>query len=273
LIISEALNIISKWLLQQTQNNVILRIDFMLEEFYYPEQILPEELDHLLAQGWYRMGQSLFTTDYVLFDERIYPAIWLRNDLNQYREGKTIQKLRKRNQAFQIRFQKARITPEHEWLYRQYQKGIPFLVSSSVHQLLLGYGLGEQDLFNTYEISIIHNNHLIASSYFDIGANSAEGISAFYHPAYRTCSLGKYMIYLQIQVCHGNGLRWYYPGYFVPGYKHLDYKLDIGTECLSYFDKKDLQWHNIEKYNGQGVSLDMRNFMQQYFPQFPQEGL
>lgn len=79
--------------MQQTQNNVILRIDFTLEEFYYPEQILPEELDHLLAQGWYRMGQSLFTTDYVLFDERIYPAIWLRNDLNQYREGKNYPKI------------------------------------------------------------------------------------------------------------------------------------------------------------------------------------
>lgn len=146
--------------------------------------------------------------------------------------------MRKRNQAFQIRFQKARITPEHEWLYRQYQKGIPFLVSSSGHQLLLGYGLGEQDLFNTYEISIIHNNHLIASSYFDIGANSAEGISAFYHPAYRACSLATHDLFTNSRFVMATDFVWYYPGYFVPGYKHLDYKLDIGCRAFSYFDKK-----------------------------------
>ncbi|QLH45802.1 MAG: arginine-tRNA-protein transferase [Bacteroidota bacterium] len=236
----------------------------MLEKFYHPEHLVPEQLDHLLEHGWFRMGQSVFTTDYVLFDARLYPALWLRHDLERYREGKTLTKLRKRNRNFRATLHKARITEEHEGLYRLYRNAVPFDVSSSLMQLLYGYGLGSGDVFNTYQIDLRDGDELIASSYFDIGRQSAEGISSFYHPEYREQSLGKYLIYLQIQVCQGNGIKWYYPGYFVPGYAHLDYKLGIGPECLSYFERKDAKWLPIAAYAGVGVELTMKEVLEKY---------
>lgn len=57
----------------------------MLSEnyIYYPERLTAEELDVFLEMGWYRMGQSIFTTHFVLLDETIYRVFWLRYDLKK----------------------------------------------------------------------------------------------------------------------------------------------------------------------------------------------
>ncbi len=232
----------------------------MFEQCLYPKSIPPDVLDVFLSKGWFRMGQSIFTTQYVLFDGRMYPSIWLRHDLKYYSETKTILNLKKRNKHFRVELKQANITPIHEELFRHYKMGIQFNAAQSLHQLLNGYSIHDVSIYNTYEINIYDRNQLIACSYFDIGTKSAEGISAYYNPDYRSSSLGKYMIYLQIEICKKNGLDYFYPGYFVPGFPHLDYKLDIGTACLEYLDIDSMLWYPINEFNDEGIPIEYQEY-------------
>lgn len=220
----------------------------MLETFDYPQNLLPEELDLYLSKGWFRMGQSIYTTNYVAFNDKLYPAIWLRHVLRNYTGGKSFNKLKKRNSIFKVELKHAKITARQRELYGKYKAAMNFETSASLEQLLFGFVFVPTNIYNTYQIEIYDNTKLIACTFFDIGKKSAEGISAFYDPDYTAHSLGRYLIYLQIEVCKENNFTYFYPGYFVPGYAHLDYKLAIDKSCLEYLDTEDLNWYAIEAY-------------------------
>lgn len=234
----------------------------MFEQCLYPDSLHPQQLDMMLSGGWFRMGQAIFTTNFTLFNGCVYRTIWLRNALHKYDLTKTINILKKRNKTFRIELKKARITEAHEALFRDYKQGITFNAASSLDQLLNGYSLKPVTIYNSWEINLYDGNQLIGCSYFDIGEKSAQGISSYYHPDYKKHSLGRYMIYLQVEVCKGNEFEYYYPGYFVPGYKHLDYKLDIGTDCLEFLDPDDMKWKPIKEYYDKAIPLDMGNYFE-----------
>ncbi len=78
------------------------------------------------------------------------------------------------------------------------------------------------------------NSRLIASGFFDLGQNSAMGISSIYDPDYKKYSLGKHLIYSKMMFCKERNIKYFYPGYFVPGYRAFDYKLDIATPHIEY---------------------------------------
>lgn len=228
----------------------------MFETIEYPQELTGEELDTYLAKGWYRMGQSIFTTDYVMFEHRVYRAIWLRHELKNYSGGKSYEKLKKRNQHFEVELKPAEITLEQEALFKKYRKAMHFDPAPSLQQLLYGYVYIPANIYVTFQICIYDNAKLIACTYFDIGNTSAEGISAFYDPEYAAYSLGRYLIYLQIDLCCVYGFTHYYPGYFVPGHAHLDYKLAIGKSSLEYYSKEDMNWYPMADYVDEGISLN-----------------
>jgi arginine-tRNA-protein transferase len=229
----------------------------MFEQFIYPTKHEPQVLDQMLAIGWFRMGQSLFTTNFVTFQHRIYRTIWLRNRLKDYVHTKTYHNLRKRNANFRIELKNFAIDEAHEQLFQTYRKTMPFQTSRSLTDLMYFFASQPGDVFNTYEINLYDQNKLIACSYFDVGHKSAEGISSYYHPDYKNHSLGKYLIYLQIDICLENKLDFFYPGYFVPSYTHLDYKLSIGSTCLEFIDTEDLTWYNISEYTDLGLPIEL----------------
>lgn len=230
----------------------------MFETFIHPDQYQPEVIDHMLERGWFRMGQSMFTTDFVLFQQHIYRTIWLRHRLQDYRPGKTFQKLSKRNQHFTLEIKSLKLDDTHENLFAIYREAMPFQPSASLEDLLFGFALHPSDVFQTYEINLWHKHELIGCSYFDIGFQSMEGISSFYHPAYASFSIGKYLIYQQLHIAQQMNLQYFYPGYFVPGYSHLDYKLHIGQSSLEYFDSYTATWHHINHYHDQGLPIELQ---------------
>lgn len=72
----------------------------MFEQVKYPQNLDPKALDLLLARGWFRMGQSIFTTEFVLFQSCVYRTIWLRHDLKKYQSGKSISNLKNAIRTF-----------------------------------------------------------------------------------------------------------------------------------------------------------------------------
>jgi leucyl-tRNA---protein transferase len=91
-------------------------------------------------------------------------------------------------------------------------------------------------------------DQLIACGFFDLGESSAAGITSFYDPAYKKYSLGKYLIYKKIEYCKNQGKQYFYPGYFVPGNPHFDYKLSIGHNALHFLALHTNRWVSIMEF-------------------------
>ncbi len=215
-----------------------------------PNAILPEELDTYLANGWFRMGQTIFTTQFLCFKNQLYNAVWLRVDLKKWKDDAYQVKLFKRNKHFRTEVRKATYSAEQAMLYQKYKEGVSFEGSATLHQLL--FGQTDTNIYNTYEVNVYDDTVLIACGIFDIGNESAEGISCFYNHDYKKHSLGKFLIYLKMNYCQEQGINYFYPGYFVPGYKQFDYKLDIGKTAQEYWHLAEQTWKMVS-----GIKLDL----------------
>lgn len=201
----------------------------------------PAQLDGFLSLGWFRIQQTIFTTNFLYFGDQVYDAVWLRQRLHDFISDNKCNILSKRNGRFRIEFKSAVITPAHEALYDSYKESISFEGASSLHSLL--YGKSDFNVFNTQMINVYDGDALIGTGLFDLGKNSAAGICSVYDPAYKKFSLGKYMIYEKLQYCKRKNFTYFYPGYFVPGYPAFDYKLEIGKPALDYFDPLQKKWY------------------------------
>lgn len=219
----------------------------MFAQAEYPEKLQPEELDRYLEQGWFRMGQTIFTTNFLSFNNRLYSAIWLRLSLTKPITDKAAVRLQKQNARFSTQVSELMLTREKEALFIRYRNSVAFSASPSLDHLL--YGDSENDIYNTYEVTIREGRRLIAVGFFDIGKSSAAGIASFYDPDYKKFSLGKYLIYLKINHCRERGLQYFYPGYFVPAYPAFDYKLGIGKETVEFYRLSERQWLPIDQFS------------------------
>lgn len=220
----------------------------MFAQADFPSQpISAQEYDLYHSNGWFRMGQSIFRCTYLNLNDQVYRVFWLRIVLEGIAKNKNLQKLSKLNSRFTVKVQQASITPEKEALYKLYKSGIAFEPSETLESLL--YGNSEANIFNTLEVVIYDGQKLIAVGYFDIGKNSASGISCFYDPAYKKHSPGKYLMYQKMLYCSNLQMEYFYLGYFAPGCKAFDYKLDLAKEALEYFDISSHKWYGINTWD------------------------
>jgi arginyl-tRNA--protein-N-Asp/Glu arginylyltransferase len=208
-----------------------------------------EELDEYLSRGWFRMHQSIFTTHQLLFDDTWYEAIWLRVCLENFGADKKYRTLQKHNGKFRTEIKKAHLSYQQEALFEQYRESVGFETSPSLDWLLYGNKLN--NIYNTFMINVFDANKLIGVGFFDLGKTSAAGICSIYHPDYKKYSLGRFMIYEKMFACKSKNFRYFYPGYFVPGYPPFDYKLKIGTTALEYLDAIEQKWLPIKDFFAQ----------------------
>jgi arginine-tRNA-protein transferase len=225
----------------------------MFVDVHCPQVLQPKELDDYLERGWFRMGQTMFTTNWLNFKDTFYSAIWLRVVLGEYAADTTEKRLFQRNSRFQTHIRPASITIEKELLYIRYKQAVPFEASASLQILL--FGNSEHNIFNTFEVDVYDGDKLIATGFFDLGAESAMGISSIYDPDYKKYSLGKHLIYTKINFCKERGIKYFYPGYFVPGYRAFDYKLDIGTKYIDYLDLQTSSWFPLKTFRNDNSPL------------------
>jgi leucyl-tRNA---protein transferase len=217
----------------------------MYTEKLYLDQLPPTLLDHYLAKGWYRMGQSMFTCRFLMFQGQLFPAVWVRLPLVQYTFNKRLRKIYTRNAGrFKVVTQPGKINMEKERLYQRYRNDFQGRLAPSLKVSLLDDG--HANLFNTYETCIYDGNVLVGFSFFDLGKESLASIMGVYHPDYKKYSLGFFTMLLEISFAIENGFTHYYPGYIVPGYPKFDYKTRIGpVEC---FSEKTQQWIPMQAY-------------------------
>ncbi|HPI53754.1 MAG TPA: hypothetical protein PLU10_03620 [Chitinophagaceae bacterium] len=205
-----------------------------------PETLHKKELDRYLHAGWFRIGQSVFTTQFLKFKTIIYNALWLRINLTSFQLSTTQQKLLKRNDRFTTEINDFSVSSELEELYQQYKTGIPFETGKNVQTIL---GLEHSvNIFHSKLIRVFDGNRLIGCGVFDLGEQAAAGIMTFYHPDYKKHSLGHFIILQKLLYCQQEGFQFFFPGYLVPGYKPFEYKRKLGGEHSTYFDFTVRNW-------------------------------
>ena len=207
-----------------------------------PFVLSPESLDWYLSRGWYRMGGHIFTTHFLFFQDRPFSAIWIRQGLNTHKFSKSQRKLMRKNaKLFDLAIGPRVIDEEREELYTRYSANFNGRLSPTISDSLEDYE-NHNGIFNTWETTIRDkvSGKLVGVSYFDLGDTSAASILGIYDPLLSSFSLGYYTMLLEMEFCREQGLKYYYPGYVVPGYQRFDYKLRLGAS--EYFDLRTQGW-------------------------------
>lgn len=204
--------------------------------------LAPTALDALLDAGWYRTGQGVFTTNWLILDDGaiISQVLWARVDLPRWKPTRRHSRLIAQNRRFSYTTSDAVITPEVEALFAGYFAHIDFETGPTVSAILQGEAL--HNFFPTRMWMVRDGDRLIAAGYLDEGEQTAAGILNFYDPAYRQYSLGLWLYLEGIRWAAERGKRYYYPGYIALDYPKFDYKLLAGTEAFEVLDAERGEW-------------------------------
>jgi leucyl-tRNA---protein transferase len=205
-----------------------------------------QNLDNLLAQGYYRYGCTMFTTNTVETDGISNKAHWLRYLVPQYSSTPQHQRLLRASKQFTVHIQAFELDSELEDLHQQYRNSLPFEISSSLAQNLYYYSLAHTEIFvfKSFVVKIYDKDTLVAAGIFDHGTQAIAGIINMYHPAYKKHSLGKLLVLHKMQYCKQHGIAYYYPGYVVENNPRFDYKFFLGKEISQLWDPTTLQWYS-----------------------------
>lgn len=215
---------------------------------YRPSILTGAMLDAFLEKGWFRMGQSVFTTHYIRFHQSFYPVVWLRYYLRSGIGEIAGAKLKKMARRFSVDFAPWRLTGEQEELFGLYRSHSGLHMSPSLHEILLDQQSG--NIFDTWQVTLRDGDRLAGLGIIDLGARSAAGISNIYHPDFRKYSPGKLLMMLKIRYCVQQGYHWFYPGYAVPGYRRFDYKIEVVPSFTEYFHAPHQTWLPYEPQAG-----------------------
>lgn len=211
-----------------------------------PAFLTGHQLDELLALGWYRMHQMVFTCSHI-GQEELHRVHWLRYHINSITQRTSHRKIERRCKAFRTVIQDfSEIQKEHIELHIQYRAFIDFDGAESIQECLFGDEQMHHNIFNTKCISVFDGDKLIAGGYFDVGEIAVASILHFFHPNYARYSLGKWMILATLGYMRDNNLKLYYPGYVVQGVPKMNYKLFLGPTHAQYFDPEVFKWKPFE---------------------------
>lgn len=200
------------------------------------------ELDHYLALGWYRIGQSFMTTDFIGHENQFVPVFWLRIDLARYAASRAARRIVERNRRFDIVIKPFAITAEIESLFKIYRESVDFSLPQTVNDYLLDGG--SMNAYDTRLIEVRDGKELIAAGYFDLGKIATTGILHIGHPERQNLSLGKFLYLVEVEYSIKQGYRYYYPGYLSTEFAKFDYKLFADKYATEVFLRQTMRWHD-----------------------------
>lgn len=119
-----------------------------------PDSLSGPALDKLLALGWYRMHQTIFTTTHLVRDE-FYRVHWLRYPLHAIRDLAYHRRIRRRTNAFRFEIEAIPGIPDaYEELYARYRRSVDFDGPITIQQSLFGDDGIDRRVYDTKCISV-----------------------------------------------------------------------------------------------------------------------
>lgn len=192
-------------------------------QYKYIENCSSAQNAQLVKKGWRRFGNYYSRPQCKECDE----CKSLRIDAKNYEFSKNAKRTIKKNANTLFTVQSPTISNEHLEIYEKYHKKMEEkkgwrryeIKPKSYHELYIA-GAGKFGKEILYYI----DDRLVAVDLVDFLDDGLSSIYFFYDPDFAKYSLGRYSIYMQIQLAKNFNLRWIYLGYYVKDCPSLNYK-------------------------------------------------
>jgi len=215
------------------------RPQFINEEFE-ADEVTPEQLDKLLADGWRHFGTHFFRYNLNIYREQVVRVLPLRIRLSDFQTSKSQRRILRRNTDLHVDSAPIKISDEIESLFHRHKRRFDHGVPASIYDFLspdpasyptAGFQITARD----------DNGGLLAVSFFDIAAESVSAIYGCFEPDETSRSLGIFTMLKVIELASQNEKVFYYHGYAYEGESFYDYKKRFSG--LEQFDWKG-NWGN-----------------------------
>lgn len=217
---------------------ILDEFSFINEEFSAFE-ILPQQLDFILANGWRHFGTQFFRYNLGFYQNEIRRVIPLRIRLSGFSISRSQRRVLRKNRDLQIINRPIEINEEKEILFERHKKRFDHGVPDSIFDFL---SFSPKDVpCEAREVCVYDNEKLLAASFFDVGECSISGIYAMFAPEENRRSLGILTMLIEIEFALKNNKTFYYQGYAYEGASFYDYK-----KRFSASEKFDWQGNWIE---------------------------
>lgn len=211
----------------------------LINEEFYSYEVLPNQLDLLLAQGWRHFGTHFYRYNLGFLNGDFRFVIPLRIRLADFKPSKSKRRVLRKNQDLQTVIRPIEIDNEKHALFEHHKVRFDHGIPNSIYSFL------DNDAANTpceaLEFCVYDKDKLLAVSFLDIGEKSVSSIYAMFEPTITKRSLGIYTMLLEIQYAIENDKTFYYQGYAYEGESFYDYKK---------------QFNALEKYDWFGNWVD-----------------
>jgi arginyl-tRNA--protein-N-Asp/Glu arginylyltransferase len=220
-----------------------------INEAFYADEVLPDQLDKLLERGWRHFGTHFFRYSYGFYELDIREVIPLRIRLEDFSLSKSQRRILRRNADLRIEVRPISITPEAEELFHRHKSRFKNGIPDSLYDFLSTEANSVP--CEAKQISAYEDNELIAVSYFDIGDRTCSGVYATFDPKRSDRSLGIFTMLKEIEFAVDNRKQFYYQGYSFSGNSFYDYKRRFrGTEGYNWREEwiPLKEWRNASVY-------------------------
>lgn len=214
----------------------------------------PAMMDAFWADGWRHFGEKFFRDMFSTVGNRFYLVLPLRIDVECCVLSKSQRRALRKNADVQVVIDRAQITAEKRELFTLHKERFRDNVPDSLRDFLSP--VPSLVPCTTYECCVYDNGHLIAVSFFDVGATACSSVYAIFHPSASHRSLGIFTLLQELRYAQEMGKQYLYLGYAHRETSHYDYKK---------------QFSATEFYNWQGAWLPLQELENCVFPSHPIE--
>jgi arginine-tRNA-protein transferase len=207
------------------------------------KELEDQDMEMLLGVGFRHFGEIFFRP----LCRHCRRCISIRIPVRQFSPSKSVRRLYNRNRHFKVTLEEPVPSPEAFELYNRHKKRFKRQVSES-------FNLYVKSFYHPFQfnrtLSIKDGTKLIALSHLDVTANALSAVYCYFDENYARFSPGKFSVYKEIEIAKKLGVQWLYLGYWVPGNRHTQYKMQfkpnqLMTDDLKWIDHMDVSGNII----------------------------
>lgn len=210
----------------------------LINEEFHTDQLLPEQMDSLWANGWRHFGTHFFRYNVGFLIDDLRFVLPLRIRLAAFTFSKSQRRVLRRNEDLEVTIRPIEIDEITQALFHRHKTRFDHAVPESIFSFVST----RPDVLpcEAKEIRVTKDDELLAVSYFDVGGNSTSGIYAMFEPTITDRSLGIFTMLKEIEYSIETAREFYYQGYAYQGPSFYDYKKRFrGTEAFDWYRSWD----------------------------------
>ncbi len=207
----------------------------LINEEFFADFVLPEQMDSLWANGWRHFGTHFFRYNVGFLKDELRFVLPLRIDLKDFRLSKSQRRVLRRNEGLHTEIGPIEISLEAERMFERHKVRFDHGVPDSLYNFISREPA--KSPCEAKEIRVYEGSSLLAVSYFDVGRSATSGIYGMFEPEIKDRSLGIFTMLKEIEYSIETGCEYYYQGYAYEGESFYDYKKRFASTYV--FDWKD----------------------------------